>query len=142
MEEEDVLACFAEDYPLLVEAGFVAIKQRDEIAARRLFKAAEVLHPDNPTAQLGLGYVELNKLRVSQATEIFTKVVEHHPEHHLAQALLGVAYLLTPDKKERGKQLIEQAGKESDDPTVKNLSSVCLEWLHKDLGARSLKVQF
>jgi predicted Zn-dependent protease len=110
MEEENILQYFAEDYSLIVEAGFVAIKQCDEIAARRLFKAAEILHPDNPTAQLGLGYIELNKLRVSQAAEIFGGIVRDHPEHYLAKALLGVAYLLTPDKREEGKQLIIEAG--------------------------------
>jgi hypothetical protein len=67
MEEENRLQCFVEDYSLLIEAGFVAIKQNDEISARRLFKAAEVIHPENPASQVGLGYIELNKLRVSQA---------------------------------------------------------------------------
>jgi len=129
MEEENVLQFFAEDYSLLIEAGFVAIKQSDEIAARRLFKAAEILHPENPASQLGLGYVELNKLRVSQASEIFANIVKEHPDHYLAKALLGVAFLLTPDKREEGKTLITEAGAKSDDPTIKNLSSVCLEWL-------------
>jgi len=138
MEEENELQFFAEDYPLLIEAGFVAIKQSDEIAARRLFKAAEILHPENPASQLGLGYVELNKLRVSQASEIFATIVKDHPEHYLAKALLGVAYLLTPDKREEGKKLITEAGEKSDDPTIKNLSSVCLEWLKKDLQNKPL----
>jgi len=138
MEEENSLQCFVEDYSLLIEAGFVAIKQNDEISARRLFKAAEVLHPENPASQVGLGYIELNKLRVSQAAGIFEGVVKDHPEHYLAKALLGVAYLLTPNKREEGKTLIIEAGERSDDPTVKNLSSVCLEWLKKDLETRPL----
>jgi tetratricopeptide (TPR) repeat protein len=138
MEEENILQYFAEDYSLLIEAGFVAIKQCDEIAARRLFKAAEILHPENPASQLGLGYVELNKLRISQAAEIFGNIVKEHPEHYLAKALLGVAFLLTPDKREEGKELILEAGKKSDDPTIKNLSSVCLEWLTKDLQNKPL----
>lgn len=145
MEEENILQHFVEDYSLLIEAGFVAIKQCDEIAARRLFKAAEILHPENPASQLGLGYIELNKLRVSQAAEIFGGIVKDHPEHYLAKALLGVAYLLTPDKREEGTELITEAGKKSDDPTIKNLSSVCLEWLTKDLRNKPLpmtKVSF
>jgi len=138
MEEENILQYFAEDYSLLIETGFVAVKQADEIAARRLFKAAEILNPENPAAQVGLGYIELNKLRVSQAAEIFQNVVRSHPEHYLAKALLGVAYLLTPNKREEGKILIIEAGEKSDDPTIKNLSSVCLEWLKKDLETRPL----
>jgi predicted Zn-dependent protease len=140
MEEENVLQFFAEDYSLLIESGFVAIKQCDEIAARRLFKAAEILNPENPASQLGLGYIELNKLRVSQASEIFGAIVKDHPDHYLAKALLGVAYLLTPDKREEGQRLIAEAGEKSDDPTIKNLSSVCLEWLNKDLQNRPLPV--
>jgi predicted Zn-dependent protease len=138
MEEEDVLQFFTEDYSLLIEAGFVAIKQCDEIAARRLFKAAEILHPENPASQLGLGYIELSKLRVSQALKIFGTIVQEHPDNYLARALLGVAYLLTPEKREEGRQLIAEAGEKSDDPTIKNLSSVCLEWLRKDLQNKPL----
>jgi len=138
MEEGNALQFFAEDYSLLIEAGFVAIKQCDEIAARRLFKAAEVLNSENPASQLGLGYIELNKLRISQASEIFGNIVKGHPDHYLAKALLGVTYLLTPDKREEGRRLIAEAGEKSDDPTIKNLSSVCLEWLSKDLQNKPL----
>ena len=145
MDETTVLESFKDDYPLLIEAGFVAIKQRDEIAARRLFKAAEVLSPDNPSSKIGLGYIELNKLRVSQATEAFQEVLDQHPEHYLAKALLGVSFLLTPDKRKQGEELLNEVGEKSDDPTIKNLSSVCLEWVKKDLGnkpALQSKVQF
>ena len=134
MNEGTVLESFKDDYPLFIEAGFVAIKQRDEIAARRLFKAAEVLSPDNPSSKIGLGYIELNKLRVLQATEAFQEVVAKHPENYLAKALLGVAFVLTPDKRKEGEELLSEVGSKSEDPTIKNLSSVCLEWVKKDLG--------
>ncbi len=138
MDQENVLDFFAEDFPLLIEAGFVAIKQLDEIAARRLFKAAEVLNPNNPAPQLGMGYIALNKLRVSEAITTFEAIVRKDAEHHLAKALLGVAYLLTQDKKKKGEQLILEAREKSDDPTIKNLAEVCLEWLNKDLGTKNL----
>jgi len=138
MNEENVLDFFAEDFSLFVEAGFVAVKQLDEIASRRLFKAAEALNPNNPAPQLGLGYIALNKLRVTEAISIFEPIVKKDPEHHLAQALLGVAYLLTQDKKKKGEQLILDAKEKSDDPTIKNLAEVCLGWLNKDLGLKNL----
>lgn len=138
MDEENVLDFFAEDFALFIEAGFVAIKQLDEIASRRLFKAAEVLNPNNPAPQLGLGYIALNKLRVTEAITTFESIVKKDPEHHLARALLGVAYLLTQDKKTKGEQLILDAREKSDDPTIKNLAEVCLDWLKKDLGVKSL----
>lgn len=137
MEEENIVQEFSEDYALLIEAGFVAIKQKDEIAAKRLFKAAEVLSPENPASKIGLGYIELNKLRVSQALEFFEDVVKHHPEHCLAKALLGVSLLLTPEHRQKGEQLLQEAKEKSDDPTIKNLVAVSLEWVKKDLGSRS-----
>jgi len=138
MNEENILEFFREDFALFIEAGFVAVKQLDEIAARRLFKAAETLSPDNPAPQLGLGYIALNKLRVSEATAIFEEIVKKDPEHHLARALLGVAYLLTPDKKSEGEKLICDAKENCDDPTIKNLAEVCLDWQKKDLGSKAL----
>jgi predicted Zn-dependent protease len=133
MEEESILKFFGEDFSLLVEAGFIAVKQLDEIAARRLFKAAEILNPDNSAPQLGVGYIALNKLRVAEAASIFEDILKREPEHYLAQALLGVAYLLTQDKRKQGEELIIGAKEKSEDPTIKNLSEVCLEWLKKDL---------
>jgi len=138
MDEENTLDYFSEDFALFVEAGFVAVKQLDEIAAKRLFKAAESLNPENPAPQLGLGYIALNKLRVKEATAIFEEILEKDPEHHLARALLGVAYLLTPDKKKEGEQLVVQAKESCDDPTIKNLAEVCLDWQKKDLGSKAL----
>jgi len=138
MDEENVLDFFAEDFALFIEAGFIAVKQLDEIASRRLFKAAEILNPNNPAPQLGLGYIALNKLRVPEAVTTFESIVKKDPEHHLAKALLGVAYLLTQDKKKKGEQLILEAQERSDDPTIKNLAEVCLNWLKKDLGTRNL----
>lgn len=138
MDEESLLAYFAEDYSLLVEAGFVAVKQLDEIAARRIFKAAEILNPDNPASQIGFGYIALNKLRVTEAATIFEAILDKDPKHRLAQALLGVVYLLTQDKKKRGEQLLIEAKDGCDDPTIKNLAEVCLDWMKKDLQAKSV----
>jgi len=138
MDEESMIDFFTEDFSLFVEAGFIAVKQLDEIAARRLFKAAEILNPDNPASELGLGYIALNKLRVSEAASIFEAILKKDPEHYLAQALLGVSYLLTQDKKKRGEELIVGARAKSDDPTIKNLAGVCLEWLKKDLRTKHL----
>ena len=62
MGEEDKLEDFRHDFALLIEAGFVAVKQLDELSARRLFEAAQVLRPDSTAPQIGLGYIALNKL--------------------------------------------------------------------------------
>ena len=138
MDETSLLEFFTEDYSLLIEAGFVAVKQLDEIAARRIFKAAEVLNPDNPASQLGLGYIALNKLRAAEAATIFEAILKKEPAHRLAQALLGVAYLLSQDKKKRGEQLLLEAKEACDDPTIKNLADVCLDWVKKDLQPKAV----
>lgn len=137
MSEESVLDYFSEDYALLIEAGFVAVKQLDEIAARRLFKAAELLNPENPASQLGLGYIALNKLQISEATKIFEEILQKDPSHYLAQALLGVSCLLTKNKRARGEKLIREAKEKSDDPTIKSLAEVCLNWADTDLKPKS-----
>jgi predicted Zn-dependent protease len=136
-EDTSLLREFKEDYALFIEAGFMAVKQLDEIAARRLFKTAELLNPDNPASQLGLGYIALNKLQVAEATKIFEAILKEDPEHHLAQALLGISFLLTKGKSKKGEKMIQDAKAKTDDPTIKNLADVSLEWMQKDLKTKA-----
>ncbi len=136
MSEESLLDYFREDFALFIEAGFVAVKQLDEIAARRLFKSAELLHPDNPASQLGLGYIALHKLQVNEAVKIFEGILKKDKEHYLAQALLGICYMMTKDKIKKGEKLVMDAKAKSDDPTIKNLADVCIEWSNNDLKKR------
>ena len=133
MGESGILKEFKDDYAMFIEAGFVAIKQLDEIGARRLFKAAELLNPDNPASQLGIGYIALNKLQIAEATKIFEGILKKDPEHHLALALLGICCLLTKGRRKKGEKLIADAKAKSDDPTIKNLADVCMVWADKDL---------
>jgi Flp pilus assembly protein TadD len=133
MGEENPLDFFNEDFTLFIEAGFIAVKQLDEIAARRLFKAAEVLRPESSAPKLGLGYIELNKMRPQEASRIFEALLKIEPNHSLAKALLGVSYLMSKDKKKQGELLINEAKKESDDPTIQNLAEVSLQWMQKDV---------
>jgi predicted Zn-dependent protease len=136
MTEESLLDYFKEDFALFIEAGFVAVKQLDEIAARRLFKSAELLHPDNPASQLGLGYIALHKLQVNEAAKIFESILKKDKEHYLAQSLLGICYMLTKNKIKKGEKLIMDAKAKSDNPTIKNLADICMDWADKDLKKR------
>ncbi len=138
MGDESLLENFKEDFALFIEAGFIAVKQLDEISARRLFKVAELLNPDNPASQLGLGYIALNKLQVSEATKIFEAILKKDPEHYLAQALLGICYMMTKNKAKKGEKLIEDAKSQCNDPTIKSLADVCLEWSNTELKAKAL----
>lgn len=132
-QQESPLTVYMQDFALFIEAGFIAVKQLDEIAARRLFKAAELLHPESTAPKLGLGYIELNKMRANEASRIFEEILAKEPNHALAKALLGIAYILTKDKRDQGEKLLQDAKKESDDPTIANLVEVGTQWLNKDI---------
>ncbi len=142
MSEEDKLEDFRHDFALLIEAGFVAVKQLDELSARRLFEGAQVLRPDSTAPRIGLGYIALNKLEIKEASGIFEAVVKQEPENYLAQAFLGICYLLVKAKRKKGEDLINDAGEKSNDPTVKNLCNLAIEWAEKDLKKKDHKAPF
>ncbi|MGM0439573.1 MAG: tetratricopeptide repeat protein [Chlamydiota bacterium] len=130
---KDMLQPFQEDFKLMVEAGFMAVKQLNEDHAKKLFNAAQLLRPDDVNPQIGLGYIHLNKMEHKPAVEIFSKVCEKESENYLAQAFLGMAYLLSKKTNDKGEELLKDAKQKSDNPTVANLADVSLEWNRKDL---------
>jgi hypothetical protein len=123
-----------EDFSLLIEAGFVAVKQLDETSAARIFNAAQVISPTSTAPQIGLWYIALNKLEIKEATRIFETVTKQEPENYLAQTFLGICYLLNKPKRQKGKKLIQEAMAKTNDPTIKNLGQISLEWADKDLS--------
>lgn len=130
---DDKMQDFKEDFSLLIEAGFVAVKQLDETSANRIFQAAQAMSPGNTAPQIGLGYIALNKLEIKEATKVFEEVVKKEPENHLAQTFLGICFLLTKPKRKKGEKLIQEAMEKTTNPTIKNLGEVSLEWAEKDL---------
>lgn len=130
---DDKMEGFKEDFSLLIEAGFVAVKQLDETSANRIFQAAQAMSPGNTAPQIGLGYIALNKLEVKEAAKIFEEVVKKEPENHLAQTFLGITFLLIKPKRKKGEMLIREAIEKTTNPTIKNLGEVSLEWAEKDL---------
>lgn len=133
MSSDNLLQEFKEDFSLLIEAGFVAVKQLDETSAIRIFNAAQAVSPNNTAPQIGMGYIALNKLDIKEATKIFEEVVKKEPENYLALTFLGICCLLNKPKRKRGEKLIREAMEKTTDPTVKNLGEVSLEWAEKDL---------
>lgn len=127
------LTSFKEDFALLIEAGFVAVKQLDELAATRIFQAAQELNKEHAAPKIGMGYIALNKLEIKQATKIFEEVVEKEPENYLAQTFLGICFLLTKPKRKKGEALIQEAMSKTTDETIRNLGAISLEWAEKDL---------
>lgn len=132
--DQSLLEDFKSDFALLIEAGFIAVKQLDELSATRIFNAAQAISPDSVAPQIGLGYIALNKLEVKQAAKIFEAVLEKEPNNYLAQTFLGISFLLNKPKRKKGEKLIQDAIAKSDDPTVKSLGKISLEWAEKDLS--------
>lgn len=125
---------FLDDFPLLIEAGFVAVKQLDEVSATRIFNAAQAMNPMSTAPQIGLGYIALNKLEIKKATKIFESVTQKEPENYLAKCFLGMCFLLTKPKRKEGEAIIKSAVEKTNDPTIKNLGNLALEWAEKDLN--------
>jgi len=98
---EDKLQEFKEDFSLLIEAGFIAVKQLDETSATRIFNAAQAMSPNSTAPQLGLGYIALNKLEMKEATKIFETIIKQEPENYLAQTFLGICFILSKPKRKK-----------------------------------------
>lgn len=124
---------FRDDFSLMIEAGFVAVKQLDETSATRIFHAAQVISPTSTAPQLGLGYIALNKLELKEATKVFEEILEKEPGNHLAKTFLGICFLLNKSKRKKGEKLIQEVMDKATDPTIKSLGKISLEWAEKDL---------
>ena len=131
--ERTKLSDFREDFSLLIEAGFIAVKQFDEAASTRIFRAAQVLNPESTAPKIGLGYIAFNKLDVKEATRIFEEVVQKEPENNLAQVFLGMSYLLNKAKRQEGEELIKSIVSKTQEATLQHLGSLALEWSDKEL---------
>ncbi len=47
-----------------------------------------------------------------------------------------MCFLLTPQRRKKGEQVIREAMERTTDPTIKNLGEVSLEWAEKDLSKK------
>lgn len=122
---------YKEDFLLLIEAGFIAVKNADEEAATKLFKASELLNPKSQLPTVGYGYLHLCKLELRQASKMFQRVLEHEPNNDMAKAFLGICMSWTPDQMTDGEKLLHQTAKNADDPEIKTLANSALDFCEK-----------
>jgi hypothetical protein len=120
-----------EEFLLLAEAGFIAINQSDEDAAIKLFKASELLDPDNVLPKIGMGYMHLCKLELKQASKIFEDILAKDPHNEMAKAFLGLSLSLNPAELAKGETVLEEAMQKSKDPMVKGLATSSLDFVKK-----------
>lgn len=123
---------YKKDWVLLLEAGFIAVNQADEDAALKLFKAAELLKPDNALPKVGFGYLHLHKLELKQACKMFEEALEIEPGNDMAKALLGISMSLAPTSLDKGEKILEQTQRSSD-PMIKTLSDTALDFVERFL---------
>jgi predicted Zn-dependent protease len=123
------LAKYDKDFFLFLEAGFIAINQADEDAAQKMFKACQLLRPDNTLITVGLGYLHLHKLELKSAIQYFKEVIDKEPNNVMAQTFMGIAMSLTPDQVKEGEKILEKAAKNTTDADVKKVANTTLDFV-------------
>lgn len=132
---------YKNDFTLLLETGFIAANQADEDASVKLFRASQLLRPDNMLPKIGLGYVHLLKLELKQACQIFEDVLKKEPDNQMARSLLGLSTALTTKEIDKGEALLHEALKKTDDPTIKSMASTAIEFVEKFVKKSPTPVQ-
>lgn len=123
------LSKYDEDFFLFLEAGFIAINQADEDAAVKMFKACELLRPENSLIKVGMGYLHLHKLELKASIKYFEEVLAKEPANELAKTFLGIAMTLTPDQVAKGEKILQETVKDTHDSQVKKVASTSLEFV-------------
>lgn len=121
---------YKDDFILLAEAGFIAVNQADEDAALKLFKAAQMLDPNNILPKIGFGYLHLHKLELKQAVKCFEEVLEKDPHNDMAKAFMGLSLSMMPSHLNQGEKLLEQSLK-SKDPLIKKMADSALDFVER-----------
>jgi len=122
---------FKDHFILMVEAGFIAVNQADEDAALKLFKASELLDPQNILPQMGKGYIHLCKLELKQASKVFEDILAKDPSSEMAKTFLGLSMSLNPAEVAKGEKVLEESATKAKDPMVKNLAVSALDFVEK-----------
>src|SRR5476651_1618279 len=132
---------YKNDFVLLLESGFIAASQTDEDAASKLFRAAQILQPENVMPKVGFGYIHLLKLELNQACKKFEEVLKSDPHNEMARAMLGLSTSLTVKEVDKGEKILKEAMKNSSDPSVKNMASTALDFVEKFVKKQPTPVQ-
>lgn len=135
------LQMYKDDFVLLLETGFIAAGQTDEDAANKLFRAAQLLNPQNLLPKVGTGYIHLLKLELKQACRLFEDVLKAEPDNQMARALLGLSTSLTIKDADKGEKLMEEAMKHAKDPSIKNMAATGIEFVEKFVKKQPTPVQ-
>jgi tetratricopeptide (TPR) repeat protein len=132
---------YKNDFVLLLESGFIAASQTDEDAAVKLFRAAQILQPENEMPKIGFGYIHLLKLELNQAIKKFEEVLRNDPHNEMARAMLGLSTALTVKEADKGEKLLEEALKKTTDSSIKTMASSAIEFVERFVKKQPTPVQ-
>jgi predicted Zn-dependent protease len=132
---------YQEDFILMCEAGFIAVNQADEDSALKLFKASQLLKPENTLPKIGFGYLYLCKLMLKQACKEFEEVLHKEPDNEMAKTFLGIGMALAPNDTMKGEKILEESVKKSKDPMIKNLAKTAVDFVEKFVKKSPTPVQ-
>ncbi len=132
---------YKDDFVLLLESGFIAASQTDEDAAAKLFRAAQILQPENVMPKVGFGYIHLLKLELNQACKKFEEVLKSDPHNEMARAMLGLSTSLTVKEADKGEKILKEAMKNTNDPSIKNMASTAIDFVEKYVKKQPTPVQ-
>lgn len=132
---------YKDDFTMLLEGGFIASGRAEEDSALKLFRAAQLLKPDNALPKIGFGYIHLLKLELKQACHAFEEVLKKEPSNEMCKAMLGLSHALTIKEVDKGEKLLLDALKNSDDKSVKAMASTAIEFIEKFVKKSPTPVQ-
>jgi len=114
---------FKEDLALFVEGGLLAIKQGDELGAKKLFNAAAILDPEGGQHQMGYGLIALHKMELPEAKNNFEELIKLDKTNWRAQSFLAFAHMLSVFE--------EEASPENQQASLEKAASLATEVLEK-----------
>ena len=132
---------YKEDYIVFLEAGFIAVNQADEDATTKLFKASQLLNPENTMPKVGLAYLHIHKLELKQAQKLLNEVLKAEPDNDMAKTLLGLAMSMSPKEMEKGEEILHNVQNKSKDKEIKELSGSAIEFVDQFLKKSPTPVQ-
>ena len=132
---------FEQQFILLCEAGFIAVNQFDEDAATKLFKASQLLSPNNTLPQIGFGYMHLCKLELRQACEMFEKALQKEPHNEMAKTFLGISLSFLPNELNKGEKMLDEISQQARDAHIKTLADTAIDFVEKFIRKSPTPVQ-
>jgi len=135
-------AQFQEDFPLFLEAGFIAANNADKESAIKLFQAAGTLQENHVMSKIGLGYLYFTTLELQKAVAYFQEALDMDPNNELAQALMHFCVgLKTPQNLPTAKEAVENLQESSTDEETKILTKHILNIFQPMLVPSPMELQ-